>query len=446
MLAGARRARPRAREADSRSGGSRRRSRSPSRGPRSSSTSRTTWLFARSAFLHHALGWRSSSARSSRWCASAGRARSRSRRLRAALPRRSRCCSSPTATWRRSSATSRRTRERRTVRRLALVAARSCALAVPAAALAHATLERPRPASAAARAVAEVVRSASTRPCRCCRRSRPRRERRESPARPSRASGLDVVAPVRTLPRGAYTVRWHAISADGHVVSGVFTFGVRVTAPPPTAAFGAGADAHRARRPLARTSSRSRSLIGGLGFRLLVLRGPAAAARSTAPLPRHGHRRVGVLEVGIARVPPARRGCAAAAVRAAALRRPRRRSRAARASATPSRDGARLRVRHRISLPRLAADRTWLLWPAFLLGIGFASGLSLSGHARSTGLVVVAELADWVHLAAASLWVGGLVRSSPSCGRRRRSCAAGVPALLALATVLVGPCSRRGST
>src|SRR5207244_9936160 len=48
-----------------------------------------------------------------------------------------------------------------------------------------------------------------------------------------------VVTPVRRLPKGPYTVRWHVLSSDGHVVSGVFTFGVRYPAPPPTEAFGA---------------------------------------------------------------------------------------------------------------------------------------------------------------------------------------------------------------
>src|SRR5438552_6758140 len=56
-------------------------------------------------------------------------------------------------------------------------------------------------------------------------------------------------------------------------------------------------------------------------------------------------------------------------------------------------------------------DRTVFLWPAFLLGLGFASGLSLSGHsAADTGSSWVSELADWVHLSAAMLWLGGLVQ------------------------------------
>ena len=38
-----------------------------------------------------------------------------------------------------------------------------------------------------------------------------------------------VSVPVRPLPRGAYTVRWHVISGDGHVVSGVYTFATKGT-------------------------------------------------------------------------------------------------------------------------------------------------------------------------------------------------------------------------
>ena len=34
-------------------------------------------------------------------------------------------------------------------------------------------------------------------------------------AGPARAEGTDLVAPVRALKIGAYTVRWHAISGDG---------------------------------------------------------------------------------------------------------------------------------------------------------------------------------------------------------------------------------------
>src|SRR5439155_15019342 len=55
-------------------------------------------------------------------------------------------------------------------------------------------------------------------------------------------------------------------------------------------------------------------------------------------------------------------------------------------------------------------DRTVLLWIAFALALAFASGLSLSGHsAADAGASWKSELADWVHLSAACLWLGGVV-------------------------------------
>lgn len=55
-------------------------------------------------------------------------------------------------------------------------------------------------------------------------------------------------------------------------------------------------------------------------------------------------------------------------------------------------------------------DRVEPFVPAFVLAIFFAGGLSLSGHdAVDPGSSWKTELADWVHLSAASLWIGGLV-------------------------------------
>jgi putative copper export protein len=55
-------------------------------------------------------------------------------------------------------------------------------------------------------------------------------------------------------------------------------------------------------------------------------------------------------------------------------------------------------------------EKTVFLWVAFALGLGFASGLSLSGHsALDPGSTRASALADWLHLSAALLWVGGLV-------------------------------------
>src|SRR5262249_57015281 len=53
-------------------------------------------------------------------------------------------------------------------------------------------------------------------------------------------------------------------------------------------------------------------------------------------------------------------------------------------------------------------DRRFLLWPALLLGLGLASGLSLSGHsAVDPGSSWRSQLADRAPLLPAALWIGG---------------------------------------
>ena len=49
------------------------------------------------------------------------------------------------------------------------------------------------------------------------------------------------------------------------------------------------------------------------------------------------------------------------------------------------------------------------MWAAFGLTLVLASGLSLSGHSAVESSWFTA-LADWLHLSAAVLWVGGLVQ------------------------------------
>src|SRR5207244_9304311 len=64
-------------------------------------------------------------------------------------------------------------------------------------------------------------------------------------------------------------------SADSHVVSGVWTFGVRVKAPPPMEAYGA-VGPTRTEHVVRWTYFVALALvIGSLGFRLLCLRGTA---------------------------------------------------------------------------------------------------------------------------------------------------------------------------
>ena len=220
-----------------------------------------------------------------------------------------------------------------------------------------------------------------------------------------------VVAPVRRVGRGAYTVRWHAISGDGHVVSGVFTFGVRVAAPPPTEAFGASGPTRTEHVVRWAYFVALALIVGGLGFRLLVLRGPVPPALERRFFVTTGLGVLGVLEVGIL----------AFILRAEdALQLPF--GRLLYGDLSPIAGGTRFGtafiamtlgyafVGALLFLGWLTGRRAFL-WASFVLGVAFASGLSLSGHsAVDTGSSWVSELADWVHLSAASLWVGGLIQ------------------------------------
>jgi copper transport protein len=224
------------------------------------------------------------------------------------------------------------------------------------------------------------------------------------------ADGRKIVARIKPLPKGAYTVRWQALSADGHTVAGVYTFGVRVAAPPATDAYGAKGPTKAADVVRWLYFVSLALLIGGLGFRLLVLDGP---------LPRRLERRfqlttllggVAALEVGIA----------AFLLRAQdALQLPF--GTFLYGDLSPFAYDTRFGVAFvamslalavviaLVFLEWLTAFRV-LLWPAFALSLLLASGLSLSGHsAVDRGASTWSQLADWAHLVAASLWAGGLV-------------------------------------
>ena len=219
-----------------------------------------------------------------------------------------------------------------------------------------------------------------------------------------------IAAPVSRLARGGYTVRWRAVSADGHVVSGVYTFGVRVRPPPANEAFGAGGPTTSEHLVRWLYFVALALLVGGLGFRLLIVRGPLGEAAQRRFYRLLGVGVIGALEVGII---------------AFLLR-------AEDALQLPFVDFfygdlsplAKTRFGYAFVAMTLGyalvaalvflawlSDREWLLWPAFLIAIGFASGLSLSGHsAADAGSSWLSQTADWLHLSAAALWVGGLVQ------------------------------------
>jgi copper transport protein len=226
----------------------------------------------------------------------------------------------------------------------------------------------------------------------------------------ARNDGRFVKALLPRLPAGPYTVRWHAISDDGHVVSGVFTFGVQADALLPTEAFGASGPT--------RTEDVVRwvyflalaLLVGGLGFRIIVLRGPLAPRAEKRFFVLTGIGVMAVIDVGIA----------AFILRAEdALQLPF--GRLLYGDLSPiaqTRFGVAF-IAMTLGYALVAAllflawltDRRVFLWPAFLVALGFASGLSLSGHsAADVGSSWKSELADWAHLSAACLWIGGLVQ------------------------------------
>jgi copper transport protein len=249
-----------------------------------------------------------------------------------------------------------------------------------------------------------------------------------------------VRAPVHGLVRGGYSVRWRVLSSDGHVGSGVFTFGFQMAAPPPTEAYGAsgptwGDDV--ARWGLFASLA---LLLGSLGVRLLVLREPVPERLSRRLYVFAGLGAFAVIDVGIL---------------AFILR-------AENALQLPIADlmygdlspfATKTRFGHAFVAMTLGfalgaafvflswlLDRPRLLWAAFVIGLGFASGLSLSGHsAVEPNSSWLSQVADFLHLTAASLWAGGLVCLAlavwPLAPELRRMAFLGFSRL---ATVLVG--------
>jgi copper transport protein len=225
------------------------------------------------------------------------------------------------------------------------------------------------------------------------------------------AKGLSVIAPVRRLPKGDYTVRWHALSADGHVTSGVWTFGVRVKALPPTEAYGASGPTSTEHVVRWLYFLSFAALIGSLGFRLICIRGldvPAAVEKRLTAVSAIGV--VGAIEIGIL----------AFCLRCEdVLQLPL--GKYLYGDLTPIAQGTRFGkafIFMTLGFSFVAAllflawllERDLFLVPAFVLSIALVSGLSLSGHdAVDPGSSLTTEGADWVHLAAASLWLGGLL-------------------------------------
>ena len=273
-------------------------------------------------------------------------------------------------------------------------------------------------------------------------RSPTRRRTRRRPGRRARsATDPDtLVVPLKHLEEGWYLVYWRVISVDGHPVRGAFTFAVGPNpGPPPQFVIPSisrdGRDAAAARRPLDRlplADGRDRPVRPADAIaRPVVRRVPGTSLRAVSIA------FFVALAVALVATPglrPARDGRVRAAL---GLRR--RRARAA---------DARLRVRPRLPRPRARASRSsrvaaalaiWLDRPereqrsvAELLALDRrarwrprrrSSFPGLAGHAAQTSPRGLSSLFDWLHLAAGSIWVGGLIgllvlwRSLPAARR-----------------------------
>jgi copper transport protein len=289
------------------------------------------------------------------------------------------------------------------------------ALALPAAASAHATLEHTVPSfRARVETQPRVVRlsfSEAVNPVALKVRVYTAEGRVVSLKPHLMPGGSAVEASLRRLVPGGYTVRWQALANDGHVTSGVFTFGFRAAAPSPTDAFGATGPT--------RTEAVVRwlyfvslaLLLGALAFRLVVLRGDVPARVERRFYAVAGIGAVAAIHVGIL----------AFILRAEdALQLPF--GRLLYGDLAPIASGTRFGIAFIAMTLGYAlvtallflgwlTDRRALLWAALVVGLGFASGLSLSGHsAVDAGASWKSQLADWVHLSAAMLWIGGLVQ------------------------------------
>jgi len=301
------------------------------------------------------------------------------------------------------------------VRRRAVLAAVLLALAVPAAASAHATMKEAHPAEqgrvdAPPTEVTLRFDQSVEAPPDAIVVYAPDGRRLSGPV-----TRTDRNTVMRTRIRGAvkgqaYTVRWRVVSADGHVGTGVFTFGVGVTPPPPTEAVGASGVTWRddvARWALFASLA---LMIGVVGIRLLVL------PRVVDPRVERRVYLLGTLGAFLA----LNTGIAGFVIRSA---------NALQVSgvdllyadlspfAEATRFGNAFLVTTfgfgiclTILVLAWVLDAPLLRWPAFLLALVLVWGYPLSGHqGTEPNSTALTEIADWVHLVTAMLWVGGVL-------------------------------------
>ncbi len=301
------------------------------------------------------------------------------------------------------------------MRRTVLVAVTLVALAVPAAASAHATMQEAVPAvqgrvEAPPKEVTLRFDQSVEVPPNALVVLAPDGRRLSGLVTQSSRNTV-VRVPVRGDVVGeAYTVRWRVVSADGHITTGVFTFGVGVPAPPPTEAVGASGVTWRDDAARWALFASLALMIGVVGIRLLVL------PRVVDPRVERRVYVLGALGAFLA----LNTGIAGFVIRSA---------NALQVSGvdllyadlSPFAESTRFGTAFLVTTFGFGICLTilvlaWVLdlpllrWPAFLLGLALVWGYPLSGHqATEPNSTALGEVADWVHLVTAMLWVGGVL-------------------------------------
>jgi copper transport protein len=223
------------------------------------------------------------------------------------------------------------------------------------------------------------------------------------PTGPVRRSGTTVAVGLPALADGAYTVTYRVISADGHPVSGGLTFqvGDEVTAPPQEVAAllegtSAGPVTHAALGIARGLGYLAIAVgIGGLAFRLLC-----CADAPVMPLV------AGAIALGVVA------GTAAIVLQAAIAG-----GTTAWSALDPSvvrevlgtRTGGWLGVRVVAWIVLGVGLLLPVRWLAAIPAAVLVAGPALAGHATAQAPVAVLAPLDVVHVAASSLWIGGLV-------------------------------------
>lgn len=227
-----------------------------------------------------------------------------------------------------------------------------------------------------------------------------------------------LVIPVRPgLPRGAYTVRWRAVSNDGHLIQGVLAFGVGtgLARPTPTLSAGGGPS-------LASVGLRLVFLVG------VLLAGGAAIAGRVLLEPARRRLESVVAAVGLALV--AGGGFGLLALEPAA---------------DATRFGRVTETAAIVALVGAAAALASIAVPPLRQAVSVIAALelaapTLAGHALDPRrLRALVAFADFVHVAAAAFWIGGLVllvlARSPLARRRFPRLALAAVAILGAASI-----------